>query len=775
MTTTAARRVTTTPRLPGFFGPEPGVERYAIRGGGFVAIDVSVGDALSVCDPQGGQPCVVFAFAPNGAPVRGAVAGDLEPAAPQPAPVADMGRRILMDRGLDIGRARGDTVFGRDRPPGATARLVAQQDTRLVIGAPGLAMRPDQSTPPTDLALEVRRASRGPIDTPRLPDPFAEPRLEFTVPAACALAYEVGAGEYIQIIDVAGQQCSDFLAFDARRLQSGVERFLDATTTRTLMGASYPSPGLYSRFYDQDMSALVEVMQDTVGRHDTFGLACTARYYEDAGYPGHVNCTDNFNDELDRYGIARRAGWPALNLFFNTGIDAANQIYFDSPWSRAGDYVLFRAERDLVCATSACPDDISPANAWHTTDIHVRVYPARHSFPKAMGFRMSPQSTTELTKHTGFHSSTSPHTRQYAEYRGFWIPSAYTATGPVAEYYACRERAAVFDLSALRKFEILGPDAESLLQFVLTRDIRRMDTGQVVYSSLCYDSGCLLDDVTLFRLGHDQFRLVCGDPYAGEWIRKQATDRGFNARVKSSVDQLHNLSVQGPRSRDILAAALWTPPAQARIDELGWFRFSIARLGDANGTAVVVSRTGYTGELGYEVWCHPDDGQVVWDAIFEAGAPLGLIPAGLDALDMLRIEAGLVFAGIDFDDSHTPFESAIGFTVPASKQDDYIGKAALSTARVQPRYRLVGLELDGNETAVPGDGIYIGREHVGVVTSATRSPILRSNIAFGRIKATHAEPDNAVEIGKLDHHRKRIAATTRPLPFFDPDKTRVRS
>ncbi len=775
MTTPAARYVTTAPRLPGFTRGAAGEEQYTIRGGGCVAIDVAAGDALSVHDPEGGQPCVVFAFTTSGVPASDVLSGDLRPTLPDVAPAGGADRRAPADHGLDLAHARYDTVLGRQEPPGTTVRLIARQDARLVISAPGTAMRPDQSTPPTDLALHVTRAVPAPAAESRLPEPFAEPRLEFTVPAASALAYEVAAGEFIQIIDVAGQQCSDFLAFDARRLQSGVERHLDATTTRTLMGASYPSPGLHSRFYDQDMRALVEVMQDTVGRHDTFGLACTARYYEDAGYPGHVNCTDNFNAELNRFGVASRAGWPALNLFFNTGVDAANQIYFDSPWSRAGDYVLFRAECDLVCATSACPDDISPANAWHPTDIHVRVYPARHSFPKATGFRMNPESTTELTKQTGFHSSTSRLTRNYAEYRGYWIPSDYTASGPIAEYHACREQAAAFDLSALRKFEILGPDAEALLQFVLTRDVRRLDTGQVVYSSLCYDSGCLLDDVTLFRLGDDQFRLVCAEPYAGEWIRRQALDHGFNVQVKSSTAQLHNLSVQGPLSRDILTEVLWTPPTRPRIDELGWFRFSIARIGDANGRAVVVSRTGYTGELGYEVWCHPDDGETVWNAVFDAGTPRGLRPAGLDALDMLRIEAGLVFAGIDFDDTHTPFESAIGFTVAKTKQDDYIGKAALAQARSYSRHRLVGLELDGNEMAIAGDGVYVDREHVGTITSATRSPILRSNIALCRIKATHAEPGRSVEVGKLDHHRKRIAAVTSALPFYDPEKKRVRA
>ena len=133
---------------------------------------------------------------------------------------------------------------------------------------------------------------------------------------ASALAYEVREGEYIQVIDVQGRQCSDFLAFHRAKLEKGLERGMDGVTTRTLMGAAYPLPGLYSKFFDVDMDPLVQVVRDTVGRHDTFGLACTRRYYEDMGYPGHVNCTDNFNGQVDavRDRVARRLGGRQLLL-----------------------------------------------------------------------------------------------------------------------------------------------------------------------------------------------------------------------------------------------------------------------------------------------------------------------------------------------------------------------------------------------------------------------------------------------------------------------------
>ena len=150
--------------------------------------------------------------------------------------------------------------------------------------------------PASDLQLEIARATPTRSDAePVLPEPLADPRLDFQVDRASALAYEVKAGEYIQVIDVRGRQCSDFLAFSAPKLQEGKERGLDATATRSLMGNAYPAPGLHSKFFDHDLEPLVEVVRDTVGRHDTFGLACTAKYYEDMGYFGHVNCSDNFN------------------------------------------------------------------------------------------------------------------------------------------------------------------------------------------------------------------------------------------------------------------------------------------------------------------------------------------------------------------------------------------------------------------------------------------------------------------------------------------------
>jgi len=259
-------------------------------------------------------------------------------------------------------------------------------------------------------------------------------------------------------------------------------------------------------------------------------------------------------------------------------------------------------------------------------------------------------------------------------------------------------------------------------------------------------------------------------------MREEAKRLGYRVWVKSSTDQLHNIAVQGPASRAIVKEVVWTPPAQPQVDELEWFRFTIGRIGDLNGIPVMVSRTGYTGELGFEVFCHPKDAVPVWDAIWEAGQPHDLSPLGLDALDMVRIEAGLVFAGYEFCDQTDPFEAGIGFTVPLkSKEDDFVGRDALVERKANPQRKLVGLELEGNEPAAHGDCVHIGRAQVGIITSGTRSPVLRKNIALARLDIAHTEPGTTIEVGKLDGHQKRIPATIVPFPFYDPKKERVRA
>jgi aminomethyltransferase len=761
----------------------PAVERYPVRPGGLVSVEVAEGDEITVEDIHGRQPAEFTVLGADGRDGFGAVGARSDSPARVLTALAPLtGSReviaALAARGLDPSAARAIALFGEWSQAGALASFSASNPATCVLAVPGGKMAPGEQNPPSPVMLEVRRAKpRVPGVDAELPPPLAEPVADFRVDRATARDYEVKAGQYIQVIDVAGRQCSDFLAFDAPRLAEGTERGLDLTATRYFMGSAYPKPGLFGKFYGPDLRPLVEVVRDTVGRHDTFGLACNTKYYEDLGYPGHVNCTDNFNAALASYGVAERQAWPALNLFYNTFFDADCQLYFDEPWSRPGDYVLLRALTDLVCASSACPDDIDPANGWEPTDIHIRIYPDRSAFSTAVARRVTPEAEPVLTKQTGFHERTSALAKRMTEYRGYWLPQAYDGYGAIAEYWACRERAAVMDLSPLRKFEVLGPDAEALLQASVTRNIRRLAVGQVVYTAMCGQTGGLIDDATVFRLGPDNFRFVGGDPYDGVWLRQQAQRLGLSrVWVKDATDQLHNIAVQGPASRDILRDLVWTPPPQPAFEALTWFRFTIGRLSGPEGIPLLVSRTGYSGELGYELWCHPDDAVALWDAVWAVGAAQGLAPLGLEALDMLRIEAGLIFAGYEFDDQVDPYEAGIGFAVPLkSKEDDFTGRAALQRRHSAPQRTLVGLSLDGNEPARHGDCVHVDRLQVGVVTSGTRSPLLRSNIALCRMAVEYAEIGTEVEVGKLDGHQKRIPARVVRFPFYDPEKTRPRS
>jgi aminomethyltransferase len=165
----------------------------------------------------------------------------------------------------------------------------------------------------------------------------------------------------------------------------------------------------------------------------------------------------------------------------------------------------------------------------------------------------------------------------------------------------------------------------------------------------------------------------------------------------------------------------------------------------------------------------------VWDAVWEAGQEHGLTPLGLEALDILRIESGLIFAGYEFDDQVDPFEAGIGFAVDMKTDEDFVGREALEERQAHPQRVLVGLELDGNETAGHADEVYAGRQRIGVVTSGTRSPILKKNVALCRMAVQYSEPGTQVEVGKLDGLQKRIKATVVRVPFYDPDKTRPRS
>ena len=349
--------------IPGIPVLAPNVERHPVPGGGTRTVTLDPGDEVTVIDREGRQPCELLVFGASGRSDP-AIIGAKSAGAPSgthaildsDTPSASRVRVAFSARGLDFGGAEAVRLFGGESRAGESALFVATAPATLVASAPGGPMPVDGQCAPTEIVLYVRREARTnekPSHVP--PPPLAEPLLDFNIRPGEARGYEVRAGQLIQIVDVKGRECTDFQAFSLRSLDRGTEREIDPTTTRTLMGSLYPGPGLRSKYYTVDHEPLLELVQDTCGRHDSFGLACTARYYEDMGYPGHVNCSDNINVEGERHGIRPRGGWPAINFFFNTMLDDTNDIGMDDPWSRPGDFVLMRALTDLVCLSTALP------------------------------------------------------------------------------------------------------------------------------------------------------------------------------------------------------------------------------------------------------------------------------------------------------------------------------------------------------------------------------------------------------------------------------------
>ncbi len=780
-------------RRPGFDNPEPRRERYLVPARGHLVLELNSGDKLEIVDPEGQQVCHLTSFATDGHWDPEAL-GSGDPSALQivstsgfHSVLSGLLAAALRRRRIEFEAATtAFAVLGSRSKPGDSVSFEALRPSVVLFAAPPQTVNenfsdaPIDGPQPSDLSVYVTRSSEAGEEAAfRPPPPLVEPRLDMMVPRRSGRAYEVRAGEYIQVLDIAGRQCSDFIAFAARALDKGLERFIDSTVTRTMVGRAYPNPGLTDKFYDQDNQPLVQIIQDTCGRHDTYGLACTARVYENKGFPGHVNCSSNISEAMRPWDVASRAAWPAINYFFNTQVDAGNVILSDEGWSLPGDYVLMKALTDLVCVSTACPDDTSPINGWTPTDVQIRIYQENEMFRKSIAFRTEPDSDAVMTKETAFHSRTSALTRDYRAAKDFWIPGSYTASGAVAEYWACRDSVTLQDMSQLGKVDITGPGAEALMDHALPRDVRRAAVGQVLYSPMCRATGAMFDDGTLFRLSPDGFRWMSGDAQAAPWLRELAASLELDVQVRTATSSLSNLAAQGPKSRDVLSSLIWTGEGHPRLDELKWFRFLVGRIGDFNGPAVLVSRSGFTGELGYEVFTAPEDAPAVWDAIMEAGQPHGIVPMGLDALDLLRIEAALPVAGHEFDDSIDPFEAGVGFAVPLKSKDrDFVGREALLRNASAQRNQLIGLVVAGQDCPRHGDPVFRGRTQVGVVTSACRSPHLGHPIAMARVavEATNAEKDQAdFEIGQLDGQLKRLAAKYVPLPFYDPGKLRPRA
>lgn len=356
------------------------------------------------------------------------------------------------------------------------------------------------------------------------------------------------------------------------------------------------------------------------------------------------------------------------------------------------------------------------------------------------------------------------------------------------EYVALREAAALLDVSPLYKYELRGPDAARLLARMTVRDAHRLTVGRVAYTCWCDDDGRMVDDGTMARLAADHFRLTAAEPTFG-WL--QRLGRGLDVEIEDSSATLAALAVQGPASRDVLAGC-----CDADLASLGFFRVVPASVGGAGGW---VSRTGYTGDLGYEVWVPWADAARAWDAIVEAGRPWGLVPMGLDALDLARIEAGFLLAGVDYFGARrvvqdfrksTPWELGLGWMV-ALDREPFIGQAALRRARERgAEWGFVGLEASwveiealyesyGLPPSLPAAAsrdalpVYVGERQVGKATSHAWSPLLKKSIALASIRAPFDHLGTELEIEHtVEFERRRVAARVVPTPFFDPPRKR---
>lgn len=739
-------------------------------------IKVAAGSIVSIVHIDGGSPVWLTALAEDSqhfgtAPFE-SVDVVSEPLVTNGFDSREM-RACAAARDSALSHTRGQRMFDETTAPGETHIFRFTQNADLFIVAPvsdgyiasggGAALRVEVQPP------------KGIGPDQMLPPPLGKVVDEWRIASGTAKAYQVKKGQFIQIVDVEGQQCSDFMAMRASALDAGVERYIDSTVSRTMSRSAYPLPGLHDKFFDQDIKPLLAVRQDTVGRHDTFALACTARGYEERGFPGHLNCSDNISAAYAPYGVQSRRAWPAINLFFNSWIDwQDHNIASDEAWSRPGDYVVMQALTDLVAVSTACPDDVDPINGWNPTDIHLRIYEEDSAITHSVAWRANPEDAAKMTQHSAFHPRTSKLTTSFSVSRDLWMPAHFDATGAVEEYWACKNAATLQDMSGLRKFDVIGPDALKLLQHCLTRDVSKLSIHRGFYALICDERGAVIDDGTLFRLEDTAFRWCCGSDNSALHLREQAEALGLNVRVLSLGDRMVNLALQGPKSRDILRDVVFTQPSRPSLDNLKWFGFTIARLHDRDGPMFMLCRSGFTGELGYELFCDRADAVEIWDGLMVAGADHGLVPMGGHALDMLRIEAGLMIAGSEFGPDVDAMESGLGFAVDF-KKSEFIGRAALERNAACVRRKLVGLHFDDDEPVSHGDAVFVGRDQVGVITSACSSPYFGHTIAMARVAIENADLGTHLEVGKLDGHMKRLPATVVDLPFVDPKREKARA
>ena len=373
----------------------------------------------------------------------------------------------------------------------------------------------------------------------------------------------------------------------------------------------------------------------------------------------------------------------------------------------------------------------------------------------------------------------------YREWSGYYTVSAYESHHE-HEYNAIRNAAALIDVSPLFKYLLTGPDAARLVDRLITRDVSKMSVGQVFYTLWCDEHGKVIDDGTVSRLGEQTFRWTAADPSL-RWFRQNA--EGMNVQIEDISESVAALALQGPTSARLLRAV-----AKADIDRLKYFRVTS---GTIAGVPVDISRTGYTGDLGYEIWIPAERALAVFDALMEGGRPFDIKPAGMLALDVARIEAGLLLIEVDFfscrkamipSQMYTPYELGMDRLVNLDK-GRFIGQRALRAEHARgPARQIVGLEIDWNEVEKLYDAaglapavaatasrvatpVYRNGRQVGKATSTTWSPVLKRMIALATIdRPHHAEGTELQFEMTVEAVRHRVRARVVKMPFFNPPR-----
>lgn len=394
-----------------------------------------------------------------------------------------------------------------------------------------------------------------------------------------------------------------------------------------------------------------------------------------------------------------------------------------------------------------------------------------------------------MLRTTPFHSRTAPlsQAQNWRRWSGYLAASSYELHHD-REYWAIRNSAALIDVSPLFKYLIEGPDAERLLDRVVTRDVTKCELRQVIYTPWCDEDGKVMDDGTLARLTNTSFRLTSADPNL-RWLQDNAL--GMDVSIRDISDEMAALALQGPTSRSVLHDA-----AAGVADDLRFFRLTTGEIG---GVPVEITRTGYTGDLGYEVWTDAANAGALWDGLMEAGEPHGILPAGMLALDLARVEAGLVLIGVDYVPAHqaviedrksSPFELGLGWTVKLDKKS-FVGRGALIAEKERgPEWEFRGLDVSwdslealyaevGLPPQLPSEGwrtsvpVYAGGTQVGYATSGCWSPLLKKYIALAHLQSRYAGIGTELHMEvTVEHHRKRAKARVVETPFFDPERKR---